>query len=593
MSMTGGTAKQVKTGTPSGWPGSIKLYVYYKVKSQSIANNTTTLSLGMYITTPSGYWLEAWADNRGSYVGTATSGSNCKTFDGSLPYKTEGTYWIAENKEVTVSHNADGTKKATIYWKWGVYSSWGGFTNPSGSFEVTLPAIPRVSGLTVPASGTLGNALALSISPASSGFRHKLTYKVGNATGTILDQSSSATSVNWTPPAALASENTSGKSLTCTFTLTTYTSASASDSVGTATGSTTLTIPSTADYCPAVSATFATETAVPNGTLDILLQNKGRVKATFTATMKYGATIKTSTIAVDGTNNSVSGSSPLQSGILTTAGNQAILLTVTDSRGNQTILRQEVTVYAYKNPTIGAADGEKEIRAERCDEYGDFDPGGTFLRIKAKAGYTAVSGNTGVTLQYRWKPSNGSYSGWSDVADQDTGAISGVYLDPKSAYVVDLRAVDTYGYSTTTIINIGTEAVWSHKTATGMSYGAYAVAGGFEVTWDASFYGNVHGMVLGLGGLPKIPEGGDVNSYVTPGAWGIDGYTLAQTILNLPVEESGTLRVWNGLGRGTHTGPWVYMVQEYINYNGTRRFLRGCHTEDDANQWIYGSWVEK
>ena len=30
MAMTGGTAKLVKTGTPSGWPDSIKLYVYYK-----------------------------------------------------------------------------------------------------------------------------------------------------------------------------------------------------------------------------------------------------------------------------------------------------------------------------------------------------------------------------------------------------------------------------------------------------------------------------------------------------------------------------------------------------------------------------------
>lgn len=594
MAMTGGTAKLVKSSTPSGWSGSVKLYVYYKVDSQNIANNTTTLALGMYFTTPSGYWIGAWGDNRGSYIGTATSGANCKTFNGAVPDKTYGPYWLCENLKVTVSHNSDGTGSAKIYWKWGVYSTWGGMLAPNGNFTITLPTIPRTSSLTAPASGKLMEGMTFTIDPEVDTFRHKLTYKVGNATGTLLDKDSTATSVTWTPPASLASQNTTGTSLSCKLTLETYTSASATDAIGSVIKTVSLTIPATNTFCPTVTPTFTEETVTPNGTFPVLLQNRGKVKAEAEYTLKYGATLKGITLMVVGTNNSANGTTlPLETGYITGAGNNTIHLTITDSRGLQTTIAQTVSVLAYSEPTVSPADGEKEIRAERCNEDGDFDPGGTFLRIKAKAGYTAVSGNTGVMLQFRWKPSNGSYSGWSDVADQDTGAISGVYLDPKSAYVVELRAVDTYGYSTTTIINIGTEAVWSHKTATGMSYGAYAVSGGFEVTWDASFYGNVHGMVLGLGGLPKIPEGGDINSYVTPGAWGIDGYTLAQTILNLPVAESGTLRVWNGLGRGTHTGPWVYMVQEYINYNGTRRFLRGCHTEDDANQWIYGSWVEK
>ena len=47
MAMSGGTAKLVATGTPSGWPGPISLYVYYKEKSQDTANNQTVLSLGM------------------------------------------------------------------------------------------------------------------------------------------------------------------------------------------------------------------------------------------------------------------------------------------------------------------------------------------------------------------------------------------------------------------------------------------------------------------------------------------------------------------------------------------------------------------
>lgn len=120
MAMTGGKSKLVATGTPSKWPGPISLYVYYKEDSQSKENNQTVLSLGMYITTPSGYYFGPWDDFNGSYVGTATSGTNCKTFNGTCPANTQGTRWLAENLKVTVTHDSDGKKKATIYWKWGI-----------------------------------------------------------------------------------------------------------------------------------------------------------------------------------------------------------------------------------------------------------------------------------------------------------------------------------------------------------------------------------------------------------------------------------------------------------------------------------------
>ena len=146
MAMTGGTARLVSKGTPSGWPGPISLYVYYKEDSQSKEDNQTVLSLGMYVTTPSGWHLGKWTDWNGSYVGIATSGDGYKRFDGSCPAGTEGTRWLVENQKVTVKHNDDGTKKVTIYWHWGVNSSWPGvMNNPSGSFAVDLTTIPRAS----------------------------------------------------------------------------------------------------------------------------------------------------------------------------------------------------------------------------------------------------------------------------------------------------------------------------------------------------------------------------------------------------------------------------------------------------------------
>lgn len=617
MAMTGGTAKLVKSGTPSGWPGSIKLYIYYTVKSQNVANNTTTLSLGAYITTPSGYWLEAWADNRGSYVGTATSGANCKSFDGSLPYKTQGTYWLTENNDITVPHNSDGTKSVTIYWKWGVYSSWGGFTNPSGNFSVTLPTIPRTSALTVPSTGTLQKAMSISIAREDSSFRHRLTYTCGSASGTILDQDSTATSVNWTPPADLASQNTTGNSLSCKLTLETYTSASATDAIGSVIKTVALTIPATNTFCPTVTPTFTEETVTPNGTFPVLLQNRGKVKAEAEYTLKYGATLKGITLMVVGTKNSASGTTlPLETGYITGAGDNTIHLIITDSRGLQTTIAYTVSVLAYSEPTVAPADGESDVRAERCEESGEWNPGGTFLRVKAKAKYAGVTINgytTVATLRYRYRGSGGTYSEWTEFSG-DTGAVEGVYLHPQSTYQVEIGVVDTLGFATSTTLNIGTEAIFMHRTMDALGIGRY-VTGRSKVVaindeWDVEI-GNLKvadvtvagmpladflvqaGAILGFGKAPSIPSGSDLNNYRTPGVYAITSNAIAETLANIPEAEAGTLRVWCGTGSGTISGTYVYLVQEFIHFRGQKRYVRCVETASVADEWSFGTWNEK
>lgn len=167
MAMTGGTAKLVKTGYKGGntaYP--IKLYVYYKT-SQDVTNNRSTITLGMYFTQNSGS-VGAWAKSSNSYLGTTSN-----TFDGSFPKTSAKTYWIKENVTMTVNHNADGTGKATIYWKWGVNSSWAKIQNPSGSFSIDLPTINRTFTATFGANGGLA--------PSAS----SKTFTGGAAIGTL------------------------------------------------------------------------------------------------------------------------------------------------------------------------------------------------------------------------------------------------------------------------------------------------------------------------------------------------------------------------------------------------------------------------
>lgn len=145
MAMTGGTAYLVKSEyTNSGqnnW--TVDLYVYVKIVSQNAAANTSTIALGMYVYSKYNIDWGDWSNGGQSYVGTATSGSNCFTFtEGQTG---SGTKWLIENKQVTVTHSSNGTLTLPIYWHWGVYSTWGQYLAPSGSKNVTLTAIDRTA----------------------------------------------------------------------------------------------------------------------------------------------------------------------------------------------------------------------------------------------------------------------------------------------------------------------------------------------------------------------------------------------------------------------------------------------------------------
>jgi hypothetical protein len=130
--------KLVHTGYGNGQSNfPIKLYVTYET-SQDIAKNQSTITCGMYVTTPGSAWtIGTWTDYGPSYVGRSDL-----TFNGTIP-NFGGTRTLVSGKKFTVDHNNDGTGSARIYWAWGVNSSWGGFVKPSGYFDIDLPTIPR------------------------------------------------------------------------------------------------------------------------------------------------------------------------------------------------------------------------------------------------------------------------------------------------------------------------------------------------------------------------------------------------------------------------------------------------------------------
>lgn len=441
MAMTGGTSVLLTSGTPSGWPGPINLYAYWVQQSQDVAANTTTLSLGVYVTTPKSSWyFGPWTDH-GSYIGTATSGDGCKTFDGSCPAKTAGTYWLAENLTVTVPHNSDGTKTATIYWKWGVSSTWAGIVNPSGSFAVKLTTIPRAASITsVPVSFTdeenptlyysnpAGTAVTslkacISLTGAKDDIAYRDISKAGNSYTFALTDAERT---------VLRNATTTATSRTVYFYIATV--------LGGVT--TRVSAPSTlriVNADPVISPTVQDSndtTFALTGDRSKLVRYYSNAAITIGASAKKGATLTSKsvtnsgkTLTADGTINGVT------SGVFA--------FVATDSRGNTTTLNVAKQIVDY-------------FRVSCVLDSLQLNASGTMSVSVSGSWFNGSFGAADNTLavKYRYKVSGGSYGTWADMTVTKSGntytataSITGLEYD--SLYSLQVQAQDKLHTSTT------------------------------------------------------------------------------------------------------------------------------------------------
>jgi hypothetical protein len=119
----------------------------------------------------------------------------------------------------------------------------------------------------------------------------------------------------------------------------------------------------------------------------------------------------------------------------------------------------------------------------------------------------------------------------------------------------------------------------------------YPTEAGFHVGMASVFHGEVSGRVMGLGAMPALPNGTDVNECRQHGVYSIRSNTAAETMQNLPIAQAGTLRVFSGNGTGAEEGAYVYVVQEFIDYSGRKRFTRNVYTSGATGEWEFGNWL--
>lgn len=403
------------------------------------------------------------------------------------------------------------------------HSSYGGLI--SVAVDYTLQ---QKSTLTV-ANGTLGTAQTLKVTQQDTSTTHTITYSCGSASGTICTKSSS-TSISWTPPLSLASQNTTGTSLSVKFTITTYNSAGTS--VGSNSYTKTFAIPSSI----APTCTIAISDAT--GYKDIYggyILGLSKLKVVVAPTLAYNSPIakyKTTVMGLTYTSASFT-TSELTSRSIT------ISATVTDKRGRSSkevgIGLSSVNILGYSRPTISS------LKVKRCNGDGTENHQGDHVQITFSAKVTALENKNiaNYTIEYK-KSSDLVYTTLAhDFAGTYTLTDASVIFpaDTGSSYDIKLTVSDNF-YSTPTTTVASTAFTLMHWLASGFGM---AIGKLSELTnvLDIGFQTRFMGGIL----QPVLEQDTDFNKVMTPNT-----YTLKSTngagYTNCPLESgTGLLKV--------------------------------------------------
>lgn len=394
--------------------------------SQSIANNTSNITVSVIA-----YWTS------GSWNGTAKPGTlaiDGTSYDFSSSFNTGHSNTGSQTiytKTVDVGHSTDGTKTVACSASFitGV-SSGTVYTSASK----TLTTIPRKSSLNV-SNGTLGTELTLTINRHSSTFSHRIRYSCGTESAYLTTDAIDGTSVTWTPPISLAAQNTSSTAVSIAFTLYTYDENGVE--LGTDTATITCAIPSS--VVPTVSIAVSDASGYLT-TYDGYIQNLSKISVTLTASGVYGSTIKAYDASADGKTYTTSS---FTTDPISGSGELTITATVSDTRGRTATASTTINVIAYSAPKITAID------IYRSGASGTATSNGAYLTVKFSGSVTSINSKNTAKYVVQYKKANDtSYTSEELAAYANAySVIDGMYTfaaDTSSTYDIIFTATDAF-----------------------------------------------------------------------------------------------------------------------------------------------------
>lgn len=487
----------------------------YKVTwsaSQSISNNSSTITCTHKLTCDSGYGLKI-----GSRSNTCVINGTSKSFTSSSINTSGGTTITLGTTTHTINHSSDGTGsfslKATFNIQATISGTYVGSIVAEGSG--TLDTIPRKSSISF-GEFTMNKAGTITINKASTSFSHTITYKFGSKSGTIAEKTT-GTSVSWTPPlSTLANQIPNTTQGQGTLTITTYS------------GTTSLGSNSYTFYCNLgnVSPTMGTITLTPQ-TYSYLIQNKNTVKVSVSGcSAGIGSTIKSYTFSGPGITATTTTNTSVTSKIISSSGTMTYTVTVTDSRGCSASKTATITCYAYSPPCF------KTFKAYRVNANEESDSNGTLIKCDYTMEFSSVNNTNNISVKLMYKSAtDDSYYTWTRLANSTVvkdavlfGLDNPISLDEN--HIVYAEITDAYGgksstdkitiFSASRVLNI-------RASGDGIAFGKMADFDNLlESKWPAKFD---NGLTVGDSTQTSAPTGGihihDVrDAEITPESFG-------------------------------------------------------------------------
>ena len=493
----------------------IKYKITITQNSQSVTGNTSNVTVSVRVyRTNTGYTTYGTGTVYVTINGTQYTES-ITTAD-----KITSSGVVIFSKTLNIAHSADGSKTLAT----SARITHDQFSSSNQSYSQALTTIPRATTPKLSASSVdMGKSITISMPRASGSFDHTVTYKFGDATGTIGENL--GTSKAWTVPLSLASEIPNATSGPVTITVKTY---NGNTLIGTKTVSFTAKVP--ASVVPTFDSVAVADTSDAYAKqFGSLVQNKSKAKFTIKASGEYGATIKTYKTVVEG--KSYSGASPTTA-VLTGSGSTAATITITDSRGRTATTTKTFTLLAYSVPLITAFD------VVRTDSAGKENYEGTHAKITAAFSVAPVGNKNAATYKIEYKAK--SATSWKAL-ESGTGytynksIVTGSLFSTDAAYDIRLTVTDYFGSISKTIdLSTAFTLLDFNASGRGVAFGKVSEREGIEFALP---------MYSTLGHLVTSPvvlqAGTNLNDLKSPGYY-VFSSGVSTTLVNSPLGGSGS-----------------------------------------------------
>jgi hypothetical protein len=546
-----------------------RLWVEYST-SIDVSKNQSTTTLTLKLTTLNNYNIGPWGDFNGSYFGSTSN-----TFNGAIP-NFSGTRNLASYKAV-VNHSSDGKATLSVPWKWGVNSPWGGYVNPSGSFNITLPTIPRVTTPVLSDSDVnLGDKVTITLNRALTSHTHDIAIYYGSKSLMIAENV--ATSYQWTVPTSIGQWIPNTTSMDCKITVRTYQNGVLN---GSASADIKINIPTTAK--PTISSVKLSEANTNIGSFGLWIQGMSQIKVVTSASGIYGSTITNITATIEDVSYS---GADFTTNTITKAGNLSIKVDVKDSRGRTATKTETITIQEYTAPQILKFD------VRRCDDAGNIKENGTYARIEYQYKIASIGNKNARSMKLSYKDTDATtYTpifATTEFYEENDVYFTQSLFALSDSYNVKIEVSDSFTPEPISAeALIATERVPLELLFTGLGV-SIGKAAELDETLDIDLYtlfrkdvdfsGNINfaNRVFANNGLTyklnAITGGDDLNNYTTES--GV--YYVSGAVNNRPISGGGWLVVYaNGASS---------IYQKYIALGGGS-FERIKSTADTWGDW--------